>query len=262
MKDPDYIDVQILGAFVDDELDAEHRETIIMAMEADPEVRGRVYRLRRAKDLMKLGFGDASAPSGHTGSIKGDRWRSLSSRIAASIAALAVSFGAGMFGYKFYSGLEDSQLDRAVASISNQQADKLMLHVRESDPKQFAAALSYTENFLQMHKSGGLRVEVIAHGGGLDMMRDEVSPLKAQILTMMEKHDNVHFIACADTIRILRSQGAEPGIIKGISTNVPAFDHIIERLQSGDWKYIRVESLSEVQARHPPDNSRPTVLWL
>jgi hypothetical protein len=57
-------DDRALGIFVDRLQGTAHSEQIIKAMEDDPEIRERVYQLRRAKDLMELGFGDANAPPG------------------------------------------------------------------------------------------------------------------------------------------------------------------------------------------------------
>jgi anti-sigma factor RsiW len=61
----DIFDDQALGSFVDGLLDAAHTGKIIKAMEDDPEIRERVYQLRRTKDLMKLGFADASTRPGN-----------------------------------------------------------------------------------------------------------------------------------------------------------------------------------------------------
>ncbi len=57
MENTDIFEDQLLGTFIDGELDAVNREAIINAMETDPLLRERVYRLRRARDLMQLGFG-------------------------------------------------------------------------------------------------------------------------------------------------------------------------------------------------------------
>jgi hypothetical protein len=62
-------DARALGNFVDGQLDAAHNEKIIKAMEDDLEIRERVYQLRRTKDLMKLGFGDASTRPGNTAPV-------------------------------------------------------------------------------------------------------------------------------------------------------------------------------------------------
>lgn len=247
MAKTDYIfDDQVLGSFVDGLLDAAHSDVIIKAMEDDPEIRERVYQLRRAKDLMRLGFGDAVAPSSNTVKVKLQGWKVFSTQIAASVAALAVAFGAGMFGQQHFGGSSNEHSSQAVASVNQEQQDKVILHIHESDPKQFAAALAYTEKFLAEHDGEGHEIDVVAHAGGLDMMRDDISPLKMQMVEMMEKHKNVHFIGCANAIRMLRKKGIEPPIITGVGTDSTAFDHIVTRLQSGNWKYVKVGSLSEI----------------
>ena len=103
MEDSDNIDGQMLGAFVDGLLDAEHTALVINKMEDDPETRDQVYQLRRAKDLMKLGFGNATAPSGKQPATKSSYWRHCTPAIAASITFLTVGLLAGSVGY-YYGG--------------------------------------------------------------------------------------------------------------------------------------------------------------
>ncbi len=242
MMDSDYIfEDQALGAFVDGLLDAAHSEMIIRAMEDDPEIRERVYQLRRAKDLMRLGFGDASAPSSNTAKAESRVWKLFSSRVAASVAVLAIAFGAGMLNQQYYGGAPDLA-GQALASLSQQQSNNVVLHIRESDPQQFSAALAYAEKYLQKHEAQGYQIDVVANAGGLDMMREDVSPLKLQMLEMLSKYDNVHFIACANAIRALHKKGIEPKFIDSIYTEEPAMDYIIKRIRSG-WDYIKVENL-------------------
>lgn len=246
MKDTDYFDDHILGAFVDGEVDAGNREAIIQAMESDPDLRERVYCLRRSRDLMKLGFGDATPRSSRT-KQQHRRWFPFSTRLAASIAALAISFGAGMLGHLYFQG-QPGVAGQLLASSGQLQSDKnnVILHISESNPQQFTAAITYAEKFLQEHQSQGYQIDVVAHASGLDFMREDVSPLKQQMVEMLAKYDNVHFIGCANAISMLRKKGIEPAIIQGVSTDSTAFDHIVNRLQSGNWKYIKVESLPEV----------------
>lgn len=59
-------DDRALGIFIDGQQDTANSEKIIKAMEDDPEIRERVYQFRRAKDLMRLGFGNVSSPSSNT----------------------------------------------------------------------------------------------------------------------------------------------------------------------------------------------------
>ncbi len=241
MKMIDKIDNQMLGAFVDGHLDPAHCDAVIKAMADDPEVRERVYELRRAKDLMKLGFGDASAPSGKD--YKTSFWGKCTPAIAAMLV-LAVGIAGGWF-------MQPVLSDQQQAAIQGQAqvslGDKIIVHISKSDPQQFADALAYTEKFLEEHKDGGHQIDVVAHASGLDLMRADVSPLKQQIIALMDKYDNVHFIACAGAIKVFhKKNGVAPDIIRGVGTDTTAFDHIVGRLQSGGWKYIKVENLSEI----------------
>ena len=131
-KSDDILDDQALGSFVDGLLDAACNERIINAMEDDPEIRVRVYRIRRAKDLMRLGFGDACAPSGSTAKTKYPNWKTFLPEIAISIAALAAAFGAGMLGHGYDGeGIINGVASEAVASTSQPQPEKVILHVSE-----------------------------------------------------------------------------------------------------------------------------------
>jgi intracellular sulfur oxidation DsrE/DsrF family protein len=245
MNNTEYsLDDQTLGSFVDGALDAAHSESVIRAMDHDREIREQVRQLRLAKDLMKVGYGYARAPSTHSRETKLATWRLFSPRIAASVAALVVTFAAGMLSHPYFSGQPGfpGQMIAVFGQLQSER-DNVILHISESDPQQFAAALVYAEKFLLDHQAQGNQVDVVAHASGLDMMREDVSPLKLQMIEMLSKYDNVHFIGCANAIRMLRAKGIEPPIIAGVGTDKTAFDHIVGRLQHGGWKYIRVDSL-------------------
>lgn len=241
MEEYDYINDQMLGAFVDNQLDVANSAAVLKAMEENPEIRETVYQLRRAKDMMKLGFGDAHAPTRPLPKARFPSLRRCSTALAASIVALAVSLGAGVFGY-YCGNKANTGIVPAIVAAKQTASDRVVLHISESDPKQFAAALAYTEKFLEEQEARGSQIEVVANSGGLDLMRAGVTPFEQRVLDMISKHDNVHFIACANAIRNLRKQGIEPIIIKDVETDKTAIDHIIGRLRAG-WTYIKVDSL-------------------
>lgn len=247
MQDFNHLDDQMLGAFVDGQLDPAGCEAVVKAVETDPDVRERVYQLRRAKDLMKLGFAGAQAPTRrttrptfNTGSLK-----RYSVAIAASVAVAAVGFTTGMLGYYTSQQLIGGQSPATIANAIVPYEDRVVVHVSESDPKQFAAALNYIEDFLEQHQTENSRIEVIANAGGLDLLREGVSPFEHQVVSMMRDHSNVHFIACANAIRSLRNQGIEPHIIPDIPADKASIDYIIERIQDG-WTYVKVDTLPEI----------------
>ena len=240
MEELENIDGQMLGAFVDGLLDAEHTALVIKKMEDDPETRDQVYQLRRAKDLMKLGFGNATPPSGKLPAAKPSYWKLCMPAIAASITFLAVGLLAGYTGY-YYGG----QADRTIASSVNlEQTQRVVLHVRQADIQQYLQTIAYTKNFVEGHDVHD-QIEVVAHGKAVDLMRVGVSPVEGEIVDLISNHPNVNFVACSNGISAIRKKGIEPVMINGVNVDMPAMDHIIGRVQTG-WIYTRADSLSEI----------------
>lgn len=243
MRDIDSIDNQMLGAFVDGELDPAGCQLVIQAMEDSPEVRERIYRLRRAKDLMKLGFAHAEPPSG---GARGERrqpgrHQKRSLRLAASVAVFLITAGAALVGFQAGRST-DGHSRQVVASTEMEQPYRVILHVSESDPRQFAKALDYAAAYIREHEARGGEVAVIAHSTGIDLMRTGVSPYEDRVRDMLARRPNIHFIACANAIRALRKKGVEPAIIPDVDTSKPALDQIVEHVQAG-WQYIKVRDL-------------------
>ena len=60
-----------------------------------------------------------------------------------------------------------------------------------------------------------------------------------RVRKMMDKYDNLTFVACANTIRRLREQGVDVLLIDRTHASETAIDHVIGRLQAG-WTYIKI----------------------
>ena len=239
MQKHDQLDDDMLSAFVDGQFDPANCELVIDAMEKDSSVRERVYKMRRAKDLIKLGFGSAQAPTRTPFRFKTSWWYPEWFGLATSALMLVALLGAGSLGY--FGGKHFAGEATANAPLALQKMDRILLHISESDPKQFMAALDYTRKFLEKHKHSGGQIAVVAHAGGLDLLREGVSPYEEQIIAMIRDYDNVHFIACASSIHALRKKGIEPVIIENIDSSMPAMDQIIQHVQQG-WTYIKVKT--------------------
>lgn len=240
MREPKKIDDVMLAAFVDGQLDAFNRETIIKAMDEDDDLRNQIYDLRRAKDLIKLSFGDVNPPETNLKNFVNPIQVQCVARIAAGFAALVIGVSAGFAGYNYctHEGFVPVQ---TLAELTQQQGERIILHIDESDPVQFETILSYTEAFLKKHRSNGkARIEVVANAGGIDLLRADY-PLSDKVVSMMEEYDNITFIACTNAINRLRSQGFGPTMIETVETEKAALAHIIDRLQDG-WTYIKADS--------------------
>ena len=246
MSESNYIDDMMLAAFVDGQLDPVNCECVLAAVETDSDTRERLYQLRRAKDLMKMSFAHVEPPSRAWSAPKWGFSASSGVGIAASLLVLTLGFGSGVLGYYCSERLADDPRNPPALAITPQPYNnRVVLHISESDPRQFDAALNYIETFLDKNKTEGSQIEVIANSGGLDLMRTDTSPVKKRVIAMMRKHENVHFIACANGLRNLHKRGIDAPIIPDIDTDKTAIDHIIGRLHAG-WTYVKVDNLPEI----------------
>ena len=244
MKKIDEIDDHMLGTFVDGQLDAATSQFILKAMENDATIRERVYQIRRAKDLMKLGFAGARPPTTPRSNTDFEKWKPGAYGLLASLLILITGIAVGILGY--HSGKQLGYASVQVHPAAEQPLqERLILHISQSEPRQFAKVLAYTKDFLQQHQAQGDQIAVIANAAGLDLLRQDVSPYQTHIDTLIREYKNVHFIACASAIRGLREQGIEPLFHKDVDTSTPAFDQILTRIQQG-WTYIKAESLLEI----------------
>ncbi len=232
-----------LHMFIDNEMNSSDRAEVMEAISKDDNLSNRVCELVQLKDAVRLAYSEPPKSSYENSQWSSPHNTGAYMSIAASILLLAVGALAGWMSYPQLSG----QYGDVVASAAQHQSDKIIVHISQADPVQFSNTLAYTEKFLEAHKNSGDQIDVVAHASGLNLMRADVSPLKQQIVALMDKYDNVHFIACAGAIKMYRQKnGVAPDIIIGVGTDTTAFDHIVGRLQSGGWKYIKAETLSEI----------------
>ena len=231
-----------LQLFVDDEMNSSDRAEFMEAISNNDELSNRVCEIIQLKDALRLAYSEP--PKSAHGTSHQDTAFQSRGWLNAAAAVLLLAVGT-LGGWTLYPQFGTSNEPASMAVAENQE--NIILHISKSDPEQFTAALDYAEKFLTEHQAQGHQIDVVAHAGGLDMMRADASPIKEQIVAMMDKYDNVHFIACAGAIKMYtKKNGVAPVIIQGVGTDYTAFDHIVGRLQGGGWKYIKVESIKEI----------------
>jgi intracellular sulfur oxidation DsrE/DsrF family protein len=232
-----------LHMFIDDEMNSSDRARMMEAINKDEQLSNRVCELMQLKDAVRLAYNEL--PESGQSTSHSDTAFLTGNWLNAAAAVLLLAIGT-LGGWTLYPQFGASNGSINMAAAGQTQQENIILHISKSDPEQFTAALDYAEKFLTEHEAQGHQVDVVAHAGGLDMMRADASPIKEQIVAMMDKYDNVHFVACAGAIKMYtKKNGVAPDIIQGVGTDYTAFDHIVGRLQGGGWKYIKVESLSE-----------------
>lgn len=229
----DDIDDTTLNAYVDGQLDPELQQAVLHALNRSARLRDQAARLRMTKDWMQAGFGATTTPQRprlDTG-VRPRRW--LGTALAASLATLAVGAGAGLLGY----WCADIQ--------AGGQPQRVVLRLDGSESTQFHAVLDYAEAFLRRNSEPGAQVEVVANASAVDLLIQGMSPYEARVRAMMQRYPNLHFVACANSIRQLRETGAQALMIRDVHSGNTAIEHIVARLGDG-WSYRKIDDLDVI----------------
>ncbi|BCB26022.1 hypothetical protein SKTS_09080 [Sulfurimicrobium lacus] len=227
---------EFLNAFVDDQLDPAEKSRTFELIEQDEALKARVCELRGLKEKVQLAYLQPPPPVHATKKswLSGTPYRQ----------ALAASLS-GWFAHNWTGYTSDRDIMRLLQTVQRNDlgADphKLMIHVGNANPVRLSTALDEAENLLASSKRANrpMRVEIIANGGGLELLRAGSSPYAQRIAAMREKYPNLELTACGQTLRNLRAKGVDVRLLPDTGIAPSAVDEITLRLKQG-WGYIKV----------------------
>lgn len=237
-----------LSAWLDGELGADEANRLEQLLEQDPGLRRHVEELREVRALVRRAF-DAEAPTGGTPRTSRS-WRPRAVQALAAGVLLVIGAGIGWtLRAPAATPLDDEltasgalvlrTVQPAAAATNNLN---ILLNITSGDHARLRAALDKTEKLLQhyqrLHRS--IRLEVVVNSRGLDLLRADTSPYVRRIREMQERYGNLTFIACRNTLALLKAkQGAPVHLLPGVVVGPPALEHVMTRLEQG-WAYIKV----------------------
>jgi intracellular sulfur oxidation DsrE/DsrF family protein len=117
----------------------------------------------------------------------------------------------------------------------------LVLQVNSNDAAAMNLALNNATNVAQYYEKVGepVKIEVVAFGPGLHMLRDDTSPVKARIETMALSTPEVSFKACGVTEENMRkTENKDIPIIPQAQVVKSGVVHIMELEEQG-WTYVK-----------------------
>jgi len=126
------------------------------------------------------------------------------------------------------------------ATIDEESAHKVVMHVDESDPKKMNLVLNNASNLNKYYLDKGeeIMIEIVAYGPGLKMFMQN-SPVKKRLKTISQNYDNVKFKACKNTMKkVARKTGKPVKLAPHVTTTASGVVHLIERQEQG-WAYVR-----------------------
>lgn len=232
-QDTHFISDEELNAFLDEQLDANERDRVLLAINADSKVEQRMNELRLLRDMVQHAYEEPphrqfESREGVTANLSYSRW--------AIAACMVLCFGVvlGWFGHQ---GVQKIN----IASVNSPaELNNVILHLTSADPERISATLDKAEQVLAAYKTHNkdLRLEIVANEGGLNLMRHGVSSFQPRIQELKNKYGNVEFLACAKAIKHLQEKGVDVELLPEVKVAPSALRQIIQRMQQ-DWQYIK-----------------------
>lgn len=227
---------EILGAYIDNELDAGERAEIQERLTADSALRARACELWQLKQMVHGAYPLPRQQSDKTG--RGGKPPGAAGWPHALAAALLVVVGAasGWFGNGRFES--DRQAASQIDAIRS-QGGRVVLHLFSDEPARMEATLQLADQLASQRDEAGrpFRVELLANGPGLHLLRTGGSPYAARI-EQLRHHENLRIVACRQAIARLQERGLEVNLLPGVEEAVSAESELATRLTQG-WRYVQ-----------------------
>jgi uncharacterized protein len=120
---------------------------------------------------------------------------------------------------------------------------RIVIQVSQNDPEGMNLALNNTASAFKYYgdKGESVAVEIVAYGPGLNMLREDTSPVKDRIKEMKASNisPELHFSACHNTQMAMEKKEGHPIPIIREAVVVPAGIVRLTQLEEQGWSYIR-----------------------
>ncbi|HET9113297.1 MAG TPA: hypothetical protein VFN66_05455 [Burkholderiales bacterium] len=244
MKDQNISD-ELLHSFIDNELTESDKSRLFQILEQDDQLKARVCEMHNLKELLQHAYPDTSPPAIQTDKPLRRRFGLYSYCLAASLAFLVLGSAIcwtfttqnSVASYKKTASLIKTIQDNNIAA----DPSKIIVQVSNSNPVRIKMALDEAENLLKTYRENRqpLELEIIANGGGIDLLRAGRSPYSNRLATMQAKYENLHVYACNLSLTALQKTGIDVRLLPETLIATSALGEISKRVKEG-WDYVRV----------------------
>lgn len=241
MKKEHPVSDEFLNAFVDDQLDVAEKSQAYDAVEQDQALKARVCELRGLKGMMQLAYEQPPPPP--RGAMTARRNRIWLPALAASMV-LALGATGGWFAHGYVVPGGDNEAVPLFQAMQRNgigsEAQKIIVHVGTANPVRLKSALDETENLLASARQArrNLQVEIVANGGGVDLLRANGSSFARRIGLLRAEYPGLGLVVCGQTLGKLKEKGIEVHLLPQTEVATSAADQIARRLHQG-WDYIK-----------------------
>jgi intracellular sulfur oxidation DsrE/DsrF family protein len=242
MKETPPVEEQ-LEAMVDGRLTLTERDALSKRVARDGRLARLLCELNEGKTLVRSVYRNPPTPPGRK-NRRSFRRRLLLPTVLALLTLIIVggfSLFHGPGTVERFAVLDPGHGGRVPAS-ANINETRIVVHVTNPDVVATGEILNELGQLLADHRRDGkwLRVELVAHGGGLRLLQSGVSRNPDRITKLAQEFPNLTFVACSNTIRRLEvAHGIEVTLIPEARETPSGIALVVRRQQEG-WAYIRV----------------------
>lgn len=126
-------------------------------------------------------------------------------------------------------------------AADNAKTHRIAIQVDQNDPALMNLVLNNVSNLMEYYHSKGeqAQIEVVAYGPGLNMFRDDKSPVKERLAEAKKEIPGIVYSMCGNAKAAAeKREGHEVVPIEGVGV-VPAGIVRVAELEEQGWVYIR-----------------------
>ena len=127
--------------------------------------------------------------------------------------------------------------------VAAEKPHRVTIQVDQNDPDVMNLALNNASNVIDYYRNKGedVQVEVVAYGPGLNMLRDDTSPVKDRIKQLKDLAfpSNISFSACNVTKQGMEKREGHAITLVPQASLVPSGVVRLMELQEQGWNYVK-----------------------
>jgi intracellular sulfur oxidation DsrE/DsrF family protein len=245
---------EFLNAFVDDQLAPDEKSRAYPQISENEALNRRVCELRKVRDLVQLAY--KNPPSSPRRALAGVRASGIGNAIAAGLL-LFVGIALGWTLHKPVDGTSTPEPQEALRGVvpavtktplviahngARSQEAKVLFHLSSGNVDRMREVLDEAEGLLKLYREShqAARVEIVANGRGVNLLRSDVSPYAARIRELHARYPNLTFAACENSLAELEKEEGFRAHLVPEATRIDSGVATIIELQQEGWAYIQV----------------------
>ena len=131
----------------------------------------------------------------------------------------------------------------SVGHAADVKQHRVAIQVNQNDTDLMNLALNNATNVMEFYKATNedVQIEIVTYGPGLNMLREDTSPVKGRIKQLVDASfpSSVKFIACGNTKEGMEKREGKAISVMSEATVVPSGAVRLIELQEAGWSYLK-----------------------